>query len=129
MTDRYIEFLVDLHGKSPRNLEDSICRVKDASAGFVLSWQIGAHAEAYLTSHKAFEHLDYIQNEILRQRDAHRANIATWVASPFQLALLAPVGEIVKSLSPEDRTWFRELPAGSGGLPPGTVPVPLTLET
>lgn len=61
MTERYIEFLVDATGKAPRNLKESIRRVRDASAGFRQSWLIGDQQEAYETSQEAFEHFDYIQ--------------------------------------------------------------------
>lgn len=73
MTERYTEFLVDLTGKSPRNLKDSIRRVLNASAGFRQSWLNLEQAEGYKTSQEAFEHLDYIQNELLRQRDVHKS--------------------------------------------------------
>ena len=129
MSDRPIDFLVGLSGKSPRNLAESIRRVKNASAGFLQSWHAGSHAEAYETSQEAFEHLDYIQNELLRQRDVHRMNQAIWQNSLFRLALQRPVGSIVKDLQPPDSAWFASLALGYGALPVGVTPTPLTLET
>lgn len=128
MTERYTEFLVDLTGKSPRNLKDSIRRVQNASAGFTQSWLNGDQQEAYETSQEAFEHFDYIQNELLRQRDVHKGNAATWPISPFNAAISSTVGRLLNNVTPTDRTWFLGLPQGSGAMPAGVTPVPLTLE-
>lgn len=128
MTERYTEFLVDLTGKSPRNLQDSIRRVLNASAGFRQSWLNREQAEAYETSQEAFEHLDYIQNELLRQRDVHKSNSATWPTSPFCSALTTPVGQLVGSVTPADRSRFLSLPQGQGAIPAGSTPTPLTLD-
>jgi hypothetical protein len=127
MTERYTEFLVDLSGKSPRNLKDSIRRVQNASAGFAQSWANGDRQEAYETSQEAFEHFDYIQNELLRQRDVHKEDVA-WSTSPFNAALTATVGKLLNAATAAHRTWFQGLPEGSGAMPTGVVPVPLTLE-
>lgn len=128
MTERYIEFLVDSTGKSPRNLKDSIRRVLNASAGFRQSWLVGDKQEAYETSQEAFENLDYIQNELLRQRDVLRGNKASWPTSPFNAALANPVGYLLKNVTPTDRTWFIGLPQGQGAMPASTAPIALTLE-
>lgn len=128
MTERYTEFLVDLTGKSPRNLKDSIRRVLNASAGFRQSWLDGEQPEAYETSQEAFEHLDYIQNELLRQRDVHKSNTATWPTSPFCSVLATPVGQLISSVTPADRLWFLSLPQGQGAMPTGNTPTPLTLD-
>jgi hypothetical protein len=128
MTERYTEFLVDLTGKSPRNLKDSIRRVLNASAGFRQSWLNGEHPEAYETSQEAFEHLDYIQNELLRQRDVHKSNAATWPTSPFCVALTTPIGQIINNISAADRLWFLNLAQGAGAMPAGCPQTPLTLD-
>lgn len=129
MTDRYTEFLVSLNGKSPRNLRDSIRRVSMTSAGFVQSWSNGDQQEAFDTSQEAFEHLDYIQSELLRQRDVHRVNAATWAASPFKASLSSIVGSILKNLTAAQRAWFLNLPQGSGAMPATVASTNLTLET
>lgn len=128
MTERYTKFLVDPTGKSPRNLKDSIRRVLNASAGFRQSWLNGEHLEAYETSQEAFEHFDYIQNELLRQRDVHKSNAATWPTSPFCAALTTPVGQINNNVSAADRLWFLNLVQGAGAMPTGCTPTPLTLD-
>ena len=128
MTERYTEFLVDLTGKSPRNLKDSIRRVLNASAGFKQSWVAGDQQEAYETSQEAFEHLDYIQNELLRQRDVLKANQATWPASPFSAALGNTVGNLLNNVTPTDRAWFLGQPQGQGAMPTSVTTTALTLE-
>ena len=128
MTEHYTEFLVDLTGKSPRNLKDSIRRVFNASAGFRQSWLSGEHQEAYETSQEAFEHLDYIQNELLRQRDVHKSNAAMWPTSLFYSALTASVGHMISGVTPADRMWFLNLSQGAGSMPAGSAPTLLTLE-
>lgn len=128
MPERYTEFLVDLTGKSPRNLKDSIRRLLNASAGFKLSWLSDDQQEAYETSQEALKHLDYIQNELLRQRDVLRGNQATWPTSPFNAALGNTVGNLLNNVTPTDRTWFSGLPQGQGAMPTSATPIPLTLE-
>jgi hypothetical protein len=128
MTKRYTEFLVDLTGKSPRNLKDSIRRVHNASAGFKQSWAVGDQHEAYETSQEAFEHLDYIQNELLRQRDVLKGNQATWATSPFNAALSNAVGNFQNNVTPNDRVWFFGLPLGQGAMSTGVTPTALSLE-
>lgn len=128
MTESYTEFLVDPTGKSPRNLKDSIRRVLDASAGFRQSWLNGEYPEAYDTSQEAFEHFDYIQNELLRQRDVHKSNAATWPTSPFCAALTTPVGQIINNVSATDRLWFLNLVQGAGAMLIACNPTPLTLD-
>ncbi len=128
MTERYPKFLVDLSGKSPRNLKDSIRRVQNASAGFIQSWEKGDVKEALETSQEAFEHFDYIQNELLRQRDVHRANAVTWPTSLFNTALSNTVGHLHNNVTTTNRAWFLGLSQGAGAMPVGASLVPLTLE-
>lgn len=128
MTERYTEFLVDLTGKSPRNLNDSIRRVLNSSAGFRESWLKGNQKDAFETSQEAFEHLDYVQNELLRQRDVHKENTATWSTSPFNSSLASSVGRLKSSVTVNERSWFLTLSQGRGAMPIGSVLVPLTLE-
>lgn len=128
MSERYIEFLVDSTGKAPRNLKESIRRVRDASAGFRQSWLIGDQQEAYETSQEAFEHLDYIQNELLRQRDVLRDH-AAWPTSPFKSAMDSSVGNLINHASPSDRAWFLELGPGLGAMPVNASVVQLSLES
>lgn len=128
MTERYTEFLVDLTGNSPPNLKDSIRRVLNASAGFKNSWVAGDQQEAYETSQEAFEHFDYIQNELLRQRDVLKRNQAAWPTSPFNAALANTVGNFLNNVTPTDRAWFLGLPQGQGTMPTGVTPTPLTLD-
>lgn len=127
MTERYPEFMVNVTGKSPRNLKNSIRRVLDASAGFGRSWLAGEEPEAYETSQEAFGHLDYITSELLRQRDMQSGNTTTWPASPLKAALTAPVGLIIDNVAAADEGWFRTLPAGSGSLPAKATTATLTL--
>lgn len=129
MRERYTEFLVDPTGKTPKNIHDSIRRVQNASAGFIRSWSAGDSDDAAATSHEAFEHLDYIQNELIRQRDVHKKHGGSWPTSPFKTTLSAIVGQIVAGTSVSAETWFKALVPGSGSLPLGSAPLPLTLET
>lgn len=127
MTERYPQFLVDPTGKSPRNLTDSIRHVQTASAGFIHYWTNAEEKEAFDTSQEAFEHLDYIQNEILRQRDVHRANGATWPSSLFNSALSTTVGRLYNNAT-DHLTWFSKLPVDKGAMPTGAILLPLSLE-
>ena len=127
MSDRYIDFSVSLNGKSPQSLQDSVRRVRDASAGFSQSWLSGAHADALKTSQEAFTHLDFILSELIRQRDVQNRDSATWPTSPLKLALDASVGLIVEPLSSSDVTWFTHLPQGHAALPPTASAIPVTL--
>lgn len=128
MSERFIEFLVDLNGKSPKNLLDSIRRIRNASSGFRESWLLNDYVDAEGTSQEAFEHFDYLQNELLRQRDSHKNRIVTWPTSPFKMALDAHVGSFANSLSVGDINWFQALHEGAGGFPPGSITTSLTLE-
>lgn len=128
MTVRFTEFLVEPSGKSPRNLIDSIRRIQNSSAGFRESWLSGDYDESQETSAEAFEHLDYLQNELLRQRDVHKVNLSVWPSSPFKMALDSHVGTILNGISINDSTWFSNLAVGSGQLPPSATTQPLTLE-
>lgn len=128
MTEYYPQFLVDLSGKSPHNLKDSIRRVQNASAGFTQSWANGEFQEALETSQEAFEHFDYIQNELLRQRDVHKANAATWPTSLFNAKLSNTVGQFHNNVTSTNRAWFLGLSQGAGAMPADATLVPLTLE-
>ena len=128
MTTQYTEFLVALNGKSPRNLKDSVRHVSNASAGFRASWLAGERAEALETSQEAFEHLDYIQNELLRQRDMHMDNASAWATSAFKTSLNSPVGRLLDNVSAADSAWFVNLVQGLGSMPTGCSPGLLTLE-
>lgn len=128
MPERFTEFLVALDGKSPKNLRDSIRRVSNASAGFRSSWLEGQVSEALETSQEAFEHLDYVQNELLRQRDSQKQNVPTWTGSTFNRSLSQIVGRILKDVSLADSGWFSTLGQGLGDLPPGCTPTDLTLQ-
>lgn len=127
MTERYTEFLVDFTGRTPNNLNDVIRKVQSASAGFIGSWSNGELDDAKATSDEAFGHLDYVQNELLRQRDVRKKKPASWASSPFKASLGAQVGNIV-GVSPTDETWFRSLSTGGGAFPPNSASSPLALE-
>jgi len=126
MTERYTEFLVDLTGKAPRNLKDSIRRVRDASAGFRNSWLNGERSDAYETSQEAFAHLDFIQSELLRHRDVQE-KMPGWDLCPLKVALDAPVGLLYSPVSESDISWFEALTQGEGKAPPGCTAATLTL--
>jgi hypothetical protein len=128
MTERNIEFLVDPNGRAPRNLVDAIRRVQNASSGFIQSWISGDLNDARETSQDAFSELDYIQGELLRQRDAVKNSSATQSPSAFLVALSTPVGKITHNVTPSDRTLFIALAAGVGALPLGLPSTPLTCE-
>ena len=121
-TERLIDFSVSLTGKSPKNLMDSIRKVKNSSAGFVNSWIAGEHDEAYETSQEAFEHLDYVQSELIRQRDVHSKDATAWQTSALRIALDLPVGQIIERLSSSDSAWFAALGGGCGALPIPALP-------
>jgi hypothetical protein len=127
MANKNMEFLVSLNGKSPKNLADSIRRVKNTSAGFVQSWLASEIDEAYETSQEAFEHIEYIVGEIRRQRDVHKQSGAGWGTSAFKAALDVKVGKIVEDVTEPDTQWFCNLAQGQGTLPPGISFVPLSL--
>lgn len=126
MTDRPIEFLINANGQAPRNLRDAIRRVHNSSHGFRSSWLAGDLHGAYETSQEAFVELDYIQNELLRQRDA-RNNAAAWLGSQLEVVLQSNVGRICSPVSAQDASWFRALPSQAGCLPPGSTPDDLSL--
>ncbi|MGG5826052.1 hypothetical protein [Aeromonas salmonicida] len=90
MSKHHHQFLAVKAGSPPRNLNDSIRGVMNASAGFKQSWLSGEELDAYETSQEAFHHLDYIQNELLRQRDAYKRNTSVWIKSPFKTSLDTP---------------------------------------
>lgn len=127
MSERFPEFLVNANGQAPRNLKDAIRLVGTASAGFRASWGEGLKEDALETSQEAFKDLDYIQNEILRQRDFRKTDVG-WLQSPFKLALMAHVGQIVDPVSDGDVLAFNLLPQGAGALPSNPAPSPLSLE-
>ena len=121
-------FLVHASGQASKNLKDSIRRVGDISAGFRDSWINGREQDALETSQEAFEDLDYIQNEILRQRDACKS-MPCWLGSPFQVALTNnTIGLIVKPITQADMQAFETLQQGAGALPPTSIAAPLALE-
>ncbi|TOC20266.1 hypothetical protein CGJ90_21550 [Vibrio parahaemolyticus] len=128
MTGRFTEFLVCPSGKSPKNLKDSIRRIQNSSLGFRESWLSGEHDDALKTSEEAFEHLDYVQNEFLRQRDVHKMDAATWSSSPFKTELGSHVGNLINGISVSDSNLFISQAIGSAHLPSGTTTQPLTLE-
>ena len=128
MTGRFTEFLICPSGKSPKNLKDSIRRIRNASLGFRESWLSGEEVDALKTSEEAFEHLDYIQNEFLRQRDVHKTDTATWSSSPFRTELMKHVGCLINNISVSDSDLFISQATGSAHLPSGTTTQPLTLE-
>lgn len=127
MSGNFPNFLVSPNGQSPKNLSDSIRKVRNASAGFIQSWGAGDHEDAYETSQEAFEHLDYIQNEILRQRDSRR-NESGWTNSDLKVALSVSVGEISTAIGQAEIDWFLGLSAGQGALPADLETGELTLE-
>ena len=129
MSNDFTEFLVPPAGKAPKNLSDSVRKIGNASVAFVHSWHAGEIGEALATSEEAFEHLDFVLGELLRQRDVHRQQTTSWTTSPFKVALAVPVGEIISKLSPAHALWFRSLKHGTGGLPNGTASSILSLET
>lgn len=126
MRERPIEFLIDPLGKAPRNLRDSIRKVGNASHGFRSSWLSGHAQDAFETSQEAFVELDYIQNELLRQRDAHKSR-PNWTGSLFDQALQVHVGNICTPLSPQSTAWFQSLAVGACSLPSNDQAIPLQL--
>lgn len=126
MPERYTEFLVEPTGKAPKNLLDSIRRVQNASFGFIASWSAGEVVDATETSREAFEHLDYIFGELLRQRDVQKQD-PNWPTSPFNAALTECVGRLWPTVTPQDIATFTQLPVGSGALPAGATYHPLPL--
>ncbi|CAM0555855.1 hypothetical protein EHLJMEHL_00943 [Vreelandella titanicae] len=126
MNKRPIDFLVNASGKAPRNLRDSIRKVSNASQGFRVSWKSGEHQDAFETSQEAFVELDYIQNELLRQRDAAKS-LANCAGSSLEAALQCTVGKICSPLSAHDDEWFQSLVPGQGVLPSNTPNSVLTL--
>ncbi|MFM5738593.1 hypothetical protein ACET6T_07635 [Aeromonas veronii] len=128
MAKHYISFLIAPDGKVPQNLKNSIRQVVNSSAGFRQSWLKAEKAEAYETSQEAFQHLDYIQNELLRQRDALKQNSDTWQTSTFVSKLSVPVGNIINNATSSDYSWFLSLPQDEGTLPIGRDITQLTLE-
>lgn len=127
MSGRFTEFLIDRTGKSPRNLSDSIERVTKASDEFRDCWLNRKIQDALQSSHDAFEDLDYIQNELLRQRDAHKNSANSWASSKLKLALDAETGSFGE-LSQTDLAWFQSLEEGTGAMPAGFVTAPLSLD-
>jgi len=128
VTERFFEFLVDPSGKAPRNLKDSIRRIRNASAGFRESWLSGEHNEAQETSQEAFEYFDYLQNELLRQRDVQKANQLSWTSSEFKLALNSHVGSLLSNISGTHSEWFSQLANGAACMPENSDLEPLSLE-
>lgn len=129
MGERNNDFMVDETGKPPKNLREAISKVKKSSEDFVKAWSEHDDSICLSTSNEAFENLDYIQNELLRRRDAQQKNKSTWAASPLKKSLAENVGQIFSNISATQIAWYRDLPAGNGALPPGSVLEPLTLET
>lgn len=128
MSKRPIEFLINANGKAPRNLRDSIRKVGNASHGFRSSWKSGEYQDAFETSQEAFVELDYIQNELLRQRDTAKS-LGNLAGSPLDSALQSVVGKICSPLSAPDEKWFQSLALGQGALPLSTPNSVLTLGT
>jgi len=125
MQNQFTEFLIDRNGNVSRNLSESVRRVQDCSSGFRRSWPQRQN-DACATSQDAFEHLDYIQNELLRRRDA-KSKEPDWGNSPLRSALGASVGSIVTSISSIDEKWFAALPEGHGAFPPNCNSADLSL--
>lgn len=128
MTGRFTEFLVCPSGKSPKNLKDSIRRIQNCSRGFRESWLSNDRDDALKTSEEAFEHLDYVQSEFLRQRDVHKMDAATWSSSPFKRQLDSHVGNFINDISDDDRDLFISQTIGSAHFPLRTITHLLTLE-
>jgi hypothetical protein len=128
VTERFFEFLVDPSGKAPRNLKDSIRRIRNASLGFRESWLSGEYDEAHETSQEAFEHFDYLQNELLRQRDIHKTDQSLWPSSQFKLGLDSHVGSLLNNISETESAWFGQLANGAACMPENSVLEPLSLE-
>lgn len=126
MTTRPIEFLVPPTSSAPRSLPESIRQVGNLSAGFCRSWNSSEIADAHATSEEAFQLLDHIQNELLRRRD-ERAKLSTWPSDQLKTALDATVGDLLDPASPNDKTFFLNLPPGAGALPTDASLNPLTL--
>lgn len=126
MTERYMDFMVSLTGSAPRSLHESVRLLSNASSGFCRSWISGETADAIATSEEAFGLLDHIQNELLRRRDDQRLS-SSWMGSPLQVALAAPVGELVEPTTPALEAAFTSQAIGAGLIPPGTTATPLKL--
>lgn len=128
VSNGFTEFLVDVNGKAPKNLADSIRRVSDASVAFVHSWVGGKVSDAEATSQEAFQHLEFIQGELLRHRDSRKKQDSPWHTSPLKMELSRTVGRMASLVTQADEAQFRSLKVGEGSLPSGALSSALSLE-
>jgi hypothetical protein len=126
MTNKNLEFLVAATNTAPKSLPESIRQVGNLSAGFCRSWLSNEITDALTTSEEALQHLDHIQNELLRHRD-EKAKLLNWPNSPFKSALETSVGELLAPATPSHKSLFLSLAPGAGAFPSGTSTASLTL--
>ncbi|MDA0281584.1 MAG: hypothetical protein O3C29_14300 [Proteobacteria bacterium] len=128
MNKKLAQFIVDPHGKAPQNLKDSILKIRNASAEFCSNWTEGRHHDAQIASDEAFKHFDYVQGELLRQRDFHKKNQATWPSSAFKIALNKQVGIFLDNISTNDISGFKNYAYGEACMPANSNSQLLSLE-
>lgn len=112
----FTEFLVGQNAASPSSLPDAIDDLEDASTIFVQRWQKGDMVRAGEISKRAMELLDFIANEILREK-VERKGASTYTGSPFEIAMSVPSGTGVTNVSGQDHLNVVQSGPGAGALP------------
>lgn len=113
-----ISFLIGNNQSSPQSIVESIYQLENTSVVFLNAWQRATpdFQRAARASQEAMQHLDYIVNEIMRNRDQLQAD-GNYTGSALEQQLNIPRAH---SSAPVTRTEQNQLTAqgpGNGTLP------------
>lgn len=111
----HTEFLVGSNAPTPSNLPDSIADLEDASNIFMNRWKQRDLDRAGSVSRKAMEHLDFIVNELLREK-VERKGHGTYISSPFETQMEDLCGNGVTGVTLIDQQTMVKAGAGAGAI-------------
>lgn len=117
-------FLTGGSSNGPGSFEEAVFQLENTSTIFLAAWQRVPpdHHRAGRVSIEAMTYLDHIVNEILRARDALKAQ-GTYATSPLKVELDVPLGLAVRPVSRAQQQALGARGPGNGALPATGAPI------
>jgi hypothetical protein len=123
----FTEFLVGQNAPIPSSLPDAIADLEDASTIFIARWQQRDMTRAGDVSKRAMELLDFIANEMLREK-VERKGASSYSGSAFEAAMSVLAADGVTNVTEQDQIDVVTAGPGLGALPLGKARVQIDLD-
>lgn len=123
----YTEFLVGQNAPIPSDLPGAIADLEDTSTIFMQRWQQRDMVRAGDVSKRAMELLDFIANELLREK-VERKGASSYTGSAFEAAMSVLAAEGVTNVTEQDHIDVVVAGPGLGTLPLGRAQIQIDLD-